>query len=115
MKSVYLNPRPILIIEQIKSVKAGNYYYITTYKITSKNKLSTEQINLIRSTGLIGYGQSFIIKSEQIIEEEVSCVIIDDDGKVIGPSINPYTRKPDLPIKSNYYIYEIEDVCDSSD
>lgn len=115
--AVYRNKRPVLTVEMTGGRKLGNCYGSTTYRITSTNRMSREQINALRETRMIGYGQEFYVKSQcdgkeaPAGEDEVPCV----DSETGQPAMNPYSGEPYKPTKMPFFVYEVEDRVDSGD
>ncbi len=132
-KRMYINPRPLLAIELAGGRSLGNCYSATTYRITSTRKLNMGQLVILRSVGLIGYGQehsfTFVCadgsRSPGPIHDGgmptgvdvIQCSEIDErTGSVVRcPSINPYSGIEDQPHEEPFYVYECEDRVDSGD
>lgn len=122
---VWRNPRPHLVIESGGGSQLGNCYYGMRYKVTTREPLTLDQLELLRDAKLLGYGQEFIVHSKTGAEsiptgeDVVPCTVIDEySGKVLDePPINPYTNPPAEypPQRCPFYVYEIERRVDSSD
>jgi hypothetical protein len=133
--NIYKNDRPILTIQSEGGRSLGNCYSAHFYRITSLSALSKKDMRHLRDAGLIGYGQEYIaefithegvrVPLPEVVNwqnpvvpsglDEVPCVEVDDQGKVLGPGINPYSKEPYAPTKIGYYVYLVGDRVDSSD
>lgn len=124
MKTYTYDPiRPDLAIEIDGSAKLGNCYYSTTYRITSRFKLTRWQIEALAAAGFLGCGQEFRILSqcdgteEAHGTDELQCVVYDNGKRTDEPPFNPYSRDGSQypPITKPYYVYRAERRVDSSD
>lgn len=131
-KFMYLNPRPLLVIESAGGGNLGRCYSAMSYKVTSKRKLSLAEITNLRESGFLGYGQEFYVNHvnhegrhvrisglaeiEPSGEDVIECSEVDHTGKVVAcPATNPYSGQVYTPNKEPYYIYHCESRVDSSD
>lgn len=137
---VWSNPRPTLTIENGGGRQLGNCYSASTYLITALRPLDSEQIMALRKAGVLGYGQEFYVRGQEV-DGRLVPVAATLDWKTRGdvkPSgidkitprvrdritgkwleeqpVNAYTGEPitnerDAP----FYVYVVEDRVDSSD
>jgi hypothetical protein len=119
--NVYLNPRPTLTIKVTGGRKLGNCYSATYYEVTSRTRLTRDQLEALFEAGFLGCGQEFRVDAQCDGEEPsagedlVECVTEVDGVPQPGPALNPYSGKPYEPMKQPYYTYRTETRCDSSD
>ncbi len=119
---VFRNPRPMVVIENIGGKQLGSCYNASYYRVTALYRLSENTLRALNVAGVMGYGQTFSIRSqcdgkeEPAGEDDVKCVTVDCNGEVIAdPAINPYTNVPYKSAKIPYFVYECETTCDSGD
>lgn len=135
---VYRNSRPLLEIQHAGEAMLGNCYSSTRYRITSLRPLSKENLEALRSVGVLGYGQEFF-SYQQTVDgklapvpetldwktrkeiapsgfDTVQCSEVDAVTNEIlrTPSINPYSGEEDPPMERPFYVYLCEDRIDSS-
>lgn len=111
----YVDSNPTLQITFEGSSKLGYRYNIYKYKISSKIELTDNQIRVLRSIGLLGYGQEFYLREKTVKEYDVPCVVVLDG--INHPDIeatNPWTGKPYPSQKHKLYEYIVEDRVDST-
>jgi hypothetical protein len=120
---VYLTVRPDLVIDGTGGASLGNCYGASYFRITSRRRLSQEQIKALFALGLLGSGQEFYVRSqcdgkeEAGAVDEVGCTKLDETGKPTGePPINPYNGQPRTgTVRYEYFVYDTETRCDSGD
>ncbi len=119
---VYKSPIPELAVYFVSSHNIGRCFNLTVYKVVSKFKLNNDRINSLRDVNIIGYGQTWCVKSKcdgtEFPAGSVFCpaVEVDQQGNIINENpINVYSGKPYKPFEQNYYEYIIHDECDSGD
>lgn len=137
--NIWINPRPLLTIEHAGGGLLGNCYHGRTYRITSTRVLDAEGIKAIRATGMIGGGQEFYIRGQEIdgqlvpvpaklewhqvkdvkpsgIDSVKPSVRDRRTGKILDePAIHRYTGEPSANQDEPFYVYVTEDRVDSSD
>lgn len=141
MKDVtWHNHRPSLLVEHGTSAQLGSCYSSSTYIVTATNPLDAEQIAALRTVGILGYGQEFYIRGQQIdgqivpvakkldwqerskvkpsgvdaIAPKVRCR---STGKWLNEKpVNAYTGLPvTSTVDAPYFVYVVESRVDSSD
>jgi hypothetical protein len=119
---VYRNPRPALVVESTGGRQLGRCYHESTYRVTSRDKLSKKRLQALFEAGFLGVGQEFFVVSPcdgteaPAGEDLVPCVVIADSGETLDePAINPYSGKPYPPAPHHYFVYECRTRCDSGD
>lgn len=109
--NVWKNPRPLLVVEQTGGGSLGNCYTQTLYTVTSTRELKQQDLLVLRSIGMLGYGQEFRVCSSEVHTEMIDCV---DDSTGLS-AVNAYSGKFVEPLPMKYFVYKCEDRCDSSD
>jgi len=96
---------PILQIEIVDGSKLGNCYYSQTYKITSLSPLNKEDIENLRNSGFLGYGQEFGVKNDLIH--------YDNNNTAYEPILESLTTSDGT--EQEYHVYYTYNRVDSSD
>ncbi len=132
IQTYILGPKPQLTIEKAGSKNLGRCYNSSTYKVTSLQALSIEDLVLIRKAGFLGSGQEFMCryvsntgtkvpvpaKLDYMSVKDVvptGCDMVrgteveEDTWMILGPS------KCEHMYEVNYFVYECESRVDSSD
>lgn len=139
LENVYRCDRPDLTIECTGGKNLGRCYNAVYYKVTSARRLLMKDLLLMREAGVLGYGQTFNVKfvdasgvrhsmnrplgvaDEEFLpptfNEEVPCRVFNKlTGKLVDDvAMNPYTGQPYKPMQHGFYVYECENLIDSSD
>jgi LysM repeat protein len=120
--SIIASHPQVLKIEIAGSKQVGRYAWTTTYQITCQHRLNSVQLNRLRSAGVLGIGQQFVIMSPCDGSEagtliDVPFVEINDESHQIVNSnpVNRYSNKPYGSTKVTIYTYICQDLTDSGD
>lgn len=134
-RQAFINPRPYLLVESLRSAGLGNCYSSSTRRVTSTMPLDLASLQAIRGAGALVMGQEFychqIVDGKRVgvpakitwqdkVEpsglDEVPCSVLDIYGRPIpGEVAVNYRSEPIPPTKLPYYTYECESRVDSSD
>lgn len=122
MPVVYLSKRPHLTIELKGGVQLGNCYEASYWRVTSRLRLTLDTLRQLHTAGVLGYGQEFYVRSQcngsepVALFEETIPTDVDSHGEPTGkPALSWDGRLVSQPSTQEYYVYECEVRCDSSD
>jgi hypothetical protein len=132
-KSVYKRDRPSLVIEITGGRQISNCYYAGYYRITSTNPLDGECINMLRKSGVVGFGQEFTFYQQGPEGQKIGVIAKKDWQTPTTPSGHDMVECVDItadgtrtqakdfrgnliePRLFPYYVYLCESRVDSGD
>lgn len=123
MTAVYRSGRPELVIEHVSGTSDNTRCLSSSIlRVTSaRRRLSRDQLVALNRAGLLGFGQTFLIRSQCDGKEEPAGyddaipTDIDGAGRPTGkPALNWEGKPLTEPSKEAYFVYECFAECDSS-
>ena len=115
----WLNTRPRLAIELVRSWTPRNCVHMTLYRVTSSPfPITAAQFAKLDAAGLLGSGQSYTVRdgSPATFKDSVRCREFDAEGNVVAdPAIDKRTGEPMPTSTADVFVYEVERHCDSGD
>lgn len=114
----WLPTRPEFAIRVIASGTPFSCYHVTDYEVVSKVTLDPDDFTRLDACGLLGSGQSYHVKSYELITDSVPPVTVDRRTGQALPDVPPVNHFGDLITQAHdyaYHRYVVERVCDSGD
>ena len=116
---IFKAPTPDLTLECTGTAQKGRCYTVTTYRVTSRNKLPHSVFAGLREAGMLSYGQGWSVSSPVEEQQLLVPTSVDSSGKTLASGydvvLNPYSRQPYKETYRTVYVYTITSECDSGD